>query len=454
MAYVNCSNVLWRQLGGVFPHMTTSPSRALVTPLWVVATYFLEYTHHALLRLNHLSWGLHRLFPNAGSVTSCGNHSTNHSIQFLLLAMMMTSVAKMSSSQWPSNDIPIPWGITIKYFLHRHGSDESSFCGAAVVSVDSMYPPFDASANQNMFQHLFGIEFHFGDHTHVCGISPFEFASYCLSRPSCKFALDSAVPNHTLAWIFEQIHTYLVFVHDLNCKISPPNKWAAPAASIQSFVNGAIGTQLPSHSCWVAAYANNPACCMIQDLALNPGKILKATLLEVHYAYHQPLCQSHIVIEDKIFILRELIHGSTSCARLQIVPAELQNILFDAFHSNPIDRHLNAYRTLHWLRMWFHWLEMYSYIKRMCQACPGCALSNPLRGSSLELIHHFPLCWRLFSWKTFWVQRQRGLLDCLRHARLLSYGNHPACEFGNLCVWHYESPTPVWILPHDQSRKG
>jgi hypothetical protein len=141
----------------------------------------------------------------------------------------------------PSNNIPLPQDITIKYFIHGPGSDESSLCGAAVVSVDGMCPPFDASANQNMFQHLFGIEFHFGDHTHVRGILPFKLAqcfgyvgilTYGLSHPSCKFALNLAVPNHTSAWIFEQIHAYLVFVRDMNCKIFSPNKWAAPAASI------------------------------------------------------------------------------------------------------------------------------------------------------------------------------------------------------------------------------
>jgi hypothetical protein len=41
--------------------------------------------------------------------------------------------------------------------------------------------------------------------------------------------------------------------------------------------------------------------------------------------------------------------------------------------------------------MRFHWPEMYSYIKRMCHACPGCALLNPLHGSSSELIYHFPI---------------------------------------------------------------
>jgi hypothetical protein len=34
---------------------------------------------------------------------------------------------------------------------------------------------------------------------------------------------------------------------------------------------------------------------------------------------------------------------------------------------------------------------MYSFIKRMCSACPGCALANPTRSTSSELVYHFPI---------------------------------------------------------------
>jgi hypothetical protein len=70
----------------------------------------------------------------------------------------------------PSNNTPIPPGVMVRYYIHGHSSDEGILCGATVISVDDVCPPFDAGANQNMFQHLFGIEFHFGDHTHVWGI--------------------------------------------------------------------------------------------------------------------------------------------------------------------------------------------------------------------------------------------------------------------------------------------
>jgi hypothetical protein len=97
------------------------------------------------------------------------------------------------------------------------------------------------------------------------------------------------------------------------------------------------------------------------------------------------------MIEDEMLIFWEPNRGSTSYTRLQIVPAELRDILFIAFHSNPIGGHLDTARTLHRLRLCYHWPKMYAYIKRMCQACPGCALSNPSRSPSSDIVYHFPI---------------------------------------------------------------
>ncbi len=92
-----------------------------------------------------------------------------------------------------------------------------------------------------------------------------------------------------------------------------------------------------------------------------------------------------------MLIFREPIRGSTSYTHLQIVPRGLYDIIYIAFHSNPIGGHLNIYCTLHRLRLCSHWLKMYSFIKRMCNACPSCALSNPTCSTSLELVYHFPI---------------------------------------------------------------
>ena len=92
-----------------------------------------------------------------------------------------------------------------------------------------------------------------------------------------------------------------------------------------------------------------------------------------------------------MLIYWEPIRGSASYTRLQIVPKTLLNIVFVAFHSSPIGGHFNAYRTLHRIRLQYFWPEMYSYTKKMCHACPGCAHSNPGRCTSSELVYHFPI---------------------------------------------------------------
>ncbi len=76
----------------------------------------------------------------------------------------------------PTSEVPSEKGVLIKYFIHGHGVDKSALCGYAVVSTDGLCPTFKAGSNQNMLQHLFGIKFHYDDHTHVRGISPFKFA--------------------------------------------------------------------------------------------------------------------------------------------------------------------------------------------------------------------------------------------------------------------------------------
>ena len=92
-----------------------------------------------------------------------------------------------------------------------------------------------------------------------------------------------------------------------------------------------------------------------------------------------------------MLIFKEPIIGSTSFTRLQIVPKELYNLIFISFHVNPIGGHLNAYRTLHCIHLRFLFTYMYTHVKRMCNACPGCSLSNPSKSVSSELVYNFPV---------------------------------------------------------------
>jgi hypothetical protein len=107
--------------------------------------------------------------------------------------------------------------------------------------------------------------------------------------------------------------------------------------------------------------------------------------------YCSALRQSHLVLEDDVLIYRKPIAGSESYACLLVVPLQLRNIIFIAFYSNPIGGHLNAARTFYCIHLCYYWPHMYTYITRMCHACPDCALSNPSCGKSCELIYNFPV---------------------------------------------------------------
>jgi hypothetical protein len=129
----------------------------------------------------------------------------------------------------------------------------------------------------------------------------------------------------------------------------------------------------------------------IRDLVCNPSKINAMTLNTVNYNYWAALRQSQIVINDDMLISNKLIRGGSSYTCLQLVPKDLYNIIFVAFHSNAIGGHLNAFRTLHRIRLHYYWPGMYSYIKRMCAACPGCTLANPTKSKSSEVLYNFPI---------------------------------------------------------------
>jgi hypothetical protein len=199
------------------------------------------------------------------------------------------------------------------------------------------------------------------------------------------------MPGCTSAWLFKQVHSHLVLIQDDNSKVFSPNQFAAPAATIQMLVNGAICSYLPSHDHWLKAYNNDSKLCTICKLILNPSLITNESLFKVNHNYRGMLQKLIMCIEDGMLIFREPTAGSGSYIRLQLVPCEIYNIIFVAFHANPIGAHLNAYWTLHCIRLCFYWPSMFAYMKHMCNACPGCALSNPTHGKSSELVYGFPI---------------------------------------------------------------
>jgi hypothetical protein len=131
----------------------------------------------------------------------------------------------------------------------------------------------------------------------------------------------------------------------------------------------------------------------ILSFVQNPGSITNTALVAsgINFNFLNALRQSHIVLKNDILIYRKPIVGLESYACLWLVPSEFYNILFVAFHSNPMGGHFSIYHSLHHLWLRFYWPGMYKFISRMCNACPGCTLSNPTRSQSSELLYNFPI---------------------------------------------------------------
>jgi hypothetical protein len=137
---------------------------------------------------------------------------------------------------------------------------------------------------------------------------------------------------------------------------------------------------------------SDPGLSKIREIVADPSKLTNKTLRDINYNYHAALRKSLIVLEGDVLIYQEpLAGGNGSYTHLQLVPREFRNILFASFHTSPIGGQLNSHRTLHCLPLWYYWPGMYLYVKRMCAACPGCALSNPTKSKSSELVYNFPI---------------------------------------------------------------
>ena len=146
-----------------------------------------------------------------------GSHSISGNTAYLLPRKTLHSQLNLIMALAQPHHLHQYWltvGLKPIYFLRAWDSDKSTITGAAVLSLDSLCPPFDSAPNPNIFCSRFGIEFHAADHTHIHAVSPFEFTScfglndqlrYRLAQHVNWYALDGGIPALTSAWIFDHI---------------------------------------------------------------------------------------------------------------------------------------------------------------------------------------------------------------------------------------------------------
>ena len=166
----------------------------------------------------------------------------------------------------------------------------------------------------------------------------------------------------TSARMLNHVKERLIKIRDENTEIFDPSH-QAEVSHTHVFLNGAVGVQMPSKDDWAREYETDKETAHLFHLVRHPADITQQELSLVNHNYRSPLRQSQIIIEDGLLILKDHIHGHNSYVKLIIVSKGLRNIIFIAFHSNPIGGHVNVSCTFHRIKLQYYWPGMYSYIK-------------------------------------------------------------------------------------------
>ena len=142
---------------------------------------------------------------------------------------------------------------------------------------------------------------------------------------------------------------------------------AAPAAvSIAPILlNGTTGTRLPSAERWATAITNDDECKLILLMIRKPEEWVKKNIDKVHFIYRNSLRNGLIVEEHGSLFLKEVFPNDTKFVKLRIVPTSLRNMIYVAFHCNPIGGHLNAFRTYFRIRLRYFWPGIFQFCKTL-----------------------------------------------------------------------------------------
>ena len=239
------------------------------------------------------------------------------------------------------------------YYLHRPGDDKEVIAGAGVYSGTGLCPPFVAS-NTNMFGSTFGMEFELDGKLCVRPVSAYEIAScfglgndltHSLAHPAFFCLLDCGVPANTSKCFIEVLLSRLADMQRGNFQIMQPNHCAAPA------VNGAVGSRIPDNRTWEQALQDDPMTKLLLEIAANPSLgDSQAHVQPLDHIYRQPARQGNFSVRDRVLYTKEIFKDDDRFVDLRIVPSSMRNIIFIAFHENPIGGHLNSFRTYHRIR--------------------------------------------------------------------------------------------------------
>eukprot|EP00956_Cyclotella_meneghiniana_P009226 scaffold12666_cov25-Cyclotella_meneghiniana.AAC.2 len=257
------------------------------------------------------------------------------------------------------------------YDLVEKANIGQSRIGTGVYDRSHLYPPVSvqSSATNPIFGRFFGIEFKVADFdvTLIRQISPYEVVhggysdklSQHLALGSNLHLLPSAIPSNSSLSIMGCLADRIRDIRDSCVNIDESTQYAAPAATSQILFNGATNHTLPNTDAWLLAYEQDPETKLLLSMVKDPSLIVTNNMNKLHFVYRRYIRESRIAITPAgMLVIYESVQGSDEFAELQIVPLSLRNIVFIAFHANPLG---------------------------------GCKLTNPGIRKSAELVYSFPV---------------------------------------------------------------
>ena len=204
--------------------------------------------------------------------------------------------------------------------------------------------------------------------------------------------LSDAIPSNTSKAILSKMTDLLQSIVDDHIEYNNKSHHdIAPAAHFDVFTNGIIHHKLPDDNTWRQAIKNDKECSRILDMIKNPALVDTNQLKEIHFALRQPLRESWLYEENGIIFIKQRVPFQNVSISLRLVPSILRNIIFIAFHSNPIGGHLSLYQTMHRIRLRFYWPNMVKYIQDMINRCPGCKMANATIHRKNNHLYSFPI---------------------------------------------------------------
>ena len=105
------------------------------------------------------------------------------------------------------------------------------------------------------------------------------------------------------------------------------------------------------------------------DMIANLSLVMKKNLQKLDSVYRGPLRRSLVLLERSFLVLKKKVEYQSVQRIIRIVPRDLRNIVFVAFHSNPIGGHYGLHQTVVRLQLRFFWPKLYTYCKKMISSC-------------------------------------------------------------------------------------